>query len=263
MVIIIMTRAVVMFTGTGSHSSSQTTLLATTISVLAVAMVVGSLLFVLTMWRIRARGKHGCKGGSKVTMDSTCMVCPCTQQPTRNAQCSRDGLQLPTIEARDKNNHLIPVYLANHDRNATRLDSAPTKPDRDNLHLPTIEARDKNRHFIPVYLASHDRNVTRPNAAPAKPDNSNRLLLKLTGGGEDLPYGYVSPADINIPGLRRQLAQHQLASRERERDSKQPREADVTRSVPVSESLQSIPCSFTSSMENGDDSANYLTILPS
>lgn len=229
----------VMFTGRTSEGSSLTTLLVTISCVLTAAMVVGSVLFAVTMWRVRAHGRqHASNAGSKAKRIFMTILCPCRRRAAScsTAQTGRDGLQLSTIQARDKNKQLIALHLARHVQNARRVDEG-----------------------------------TRLNK-PSQPSAKRRRT-------DDLPYGYVSPADINIPQFRRenkfsaseggpQPQTHQKAANELKYTASEGgisqlvREKSTDEIISQSESLYSTPCSLTSSMEEYENTQNYLTILP-
>lgn len=215
-----------LFTGKNSQSTSLTMLLTVILCVFAAAIAVGSCLFALTMWRIRARGRRHSRGQS-TSRTCTCCMCLCRLSGRRGT--ARDGLHLSTIEARDKNKQWLPLHLANRDVNARRL----------------------NKHG----------GASQPSRAKERSD--------------DLPYGYVSPADINIPQFRNKSRltssesapqpskpanlPNQSTDTESEGGARQS-VSDTTASRP--DSIYSIPCSSSPIIEEYDDTQNYLTILP-
>lgn len=222
----------VVFTGKNSQNTSLTMLLTVTLCVFAAAITVGSCLFAVTMWRIRARGRHS-RGQSTSSTCSCCMCCLCRSSGRQStAHSRRGGLHLSTIEARDKNKQLLPLHVANRDQNAHQL----------------------NKHS----------GASQPSTAKERID--------------DLPYGYVSPADINIPQFRHKT---RLTASESAPQSENPsRPANLRKECmytaseggarpPVSEktasrpdSIYSIPRSSSPIIEEYDDTQNYLTILP-
>ena len=78
--------------------------------VLVAAVVVGSFLFAVTMWRIRSQGRRqGIQNnrGSRETSTGSCVLCLCgrvRKETTYSAgRMGRSGFHLRTIEAKDKN----------------------------------------------------------------------------------------------------------------------------------------------------------------
>ena len=233
-----------MFTGKASQGISLTMLLVIS-GVLGTAVVVGSLLFAVTMWRMRARGRVrvGSRAGSDTvtkTSATTCTLCPCTGRK-RPARCNRahivsNGLQLQTIEA---------------------LRNVASLPSRES----TIRQSDA------------DSSESQPPSIPERVG--------------DPPYGYISPAAINIPPFRASKrstvsegrAQALLRQQKAHTDIQEEytymytaSEGGARRPVcqerciaSLSDSIYSIPRSDTTlSMEDEyDNTPSYLKILPS
>ena len=150
------------FAGNTSQKTTLTTLAVTVSCVLAAAVVVGSFLFAVTMWRIRSQGRTQNNTGSishrSEMSTGSCVLCLC-RCARRDTTCSagrmgRDGFHLHTIEAKDKNRRPVPLHLPDRHSRSSELDAGNT---------------------------SH----------PAK------------GKNDDLPYGYISPAEINVPKFRK------------------------------------------------------------
>ena len=219
-----------MFAGKNSRNTSLTMLLTVTLCVFAAAIAVGSCLFAVTMWRIRARGRLNSRGQSTSGTCTCCMCCWRLCRSRSTAHSRRGGLHLSTIEARDKNKQLLPLHLANRDQNARRL--------------------------------NNQSGASQPSAAKQRND--------------DLPYGYVSPADINIPQFRHKTRLTASESAPQPENPSKPaklsNECMYTASEggarpPVSasrpDSIYSIPRSSSPIIEEEyDDTQNYLTILP-
>ena len=236
----------VMFTGKASQGISLTTLLVIS-GVLGTALVVGSLLFAMTMWRMRAKGRVRSRRQARsntVTKGSgaTCTLCPCMGRK-RPARCNRahilsNGLQLQTIEALQRGTNVFS-------------------------------------------LASRDSTIRQSDA-----DSSESQPPSIPERVGDPPYGYISPAAINIPPFRAskrstvsegrvQALRQQKASMETPEEyiymytaSEGGPRRPVCRErciASLSDSIYSIPGSDTTlSMEDEyDNTPSYLKILPS
>ena len=239
-----------MFTGKASQRISLTMLLVFS-SVLGTAVVLGSFLFAVTMWRMRAQGRlHDRAAGSKAVTrmsDSTtaCTLCPCT----RRRRTARRNI-----------NRAHNIIVSN------------------GLQLRTIEGMRRNVNVFS--LVSRDSTVRQSDA-----DSSDSQPPSIPERVGDPPYGYISPTAINIPPFR--ASKRSTVSEGRARELMRQKasidppeeymymytasEGGVRRPVcrercaaSLSDSIYSIPCSDTVSMEDEyDNTPSYLTILPS
>lgn len=246
-----------MFTGKTSQSTTLKTVLLTISLVLAVALLVGSILFAVTMWRIRQRRRrhqsqlntqHSKEAVVKTSKRCCCLCyCMCAKKKVRVRSISRtvrEGPQLRTIEARDKKHGMIPLQFVSR-------------------------TKDGRSHSEPILN-----------------NNKKRAVPAAKRGTDDLPYGYISPADINIPqyrnGKRHTVGEEVNLPVE---DPIQPvttsnhymnidfvggvnqrvlrRDKSVDKPPSLSDSIYSIPCSLAASTDEMYDNAqHYLEILP-
>ena len=212
-------------------------------------MLVGSVLFALTMWKIRSRGRRSTARHSNNALNdketnvhrkrcgiarSACGCCCRKWFKKRVGYLTHPiGPQLRTIQARDKNGGLFPLHVVNRDASSTHSD------------------------------------LDRSNASKPVP-----LAKSIKAEPEDLPYGYVSPSDINIPHLRKFTKSEKqpptLATNQQEGYVN----VDFTDSavqcknydgpISLSESIYSIPCTLTASMEEEyDNTQTYLSVIQS
>ena len=235
------------FAGKTSQKTSFTILIATISAVLSTAVLVGSVLFALTMWRIRSRGRRAAKhsrnqplsketkvhGKRRSTGHSLCGCC-CTRCGKRLGRLTHPiGPQLRTIQARDKNGGLVPLHVVNRDVGSTHSDL------------------DRSNAIKPIQIAE-DKSITL----------------------EDLPYGYISPADINVPPLRKLTSSEQppmLATTSQQEGyvnvdftDRAIKCKNYDGPISLSESIYSIPCTLTASMEEDyDNTQHYLSVIQS
>ena len=214
----------------------------------------GSVLFALTMWRIRAQGRrqhtrrdtHSQLSMKKSSLSHT--FCPCScgrKQTTRSA--------------------------AQTDRNRERVQ---------------VKSRDKHKRLPPLHLARRDIITTNHSGKAA--GNSNEREKGATNDEltNDLPYGYLSPAEINMPKFFKKspvpnnnrssdVLQHPLTTRmyvniTRESSSSEPvqyvKSVERGRASSLSDSIYSLPCSLSADMEEEeevyDNVQQYLEIIP-
>lgn len=233
----------VVFTGRAPQKTSFTTLVVAISAVVGVAVLAGSILFALTMWGIRSRGRTARRSSqqnqsrqNKETEptrerrgvgQSLCGCCRVTCGKRVGRLPQPIGPQLRTIQTRDKNGGLLPLHVVKRDAGSSHSDL------------------DRSRATKPVSIA--------------KPFNT-----------DDLPYGYVSPADINLPPPRKFSKSKQPAP-QREgyvnvelTDSATKHKKNYDGPISLSESIYSIPCSLTASMEEDyDNTQHYLSVIQS
>ena len=210
-------------------------------------MSVGSVLFALTMWRIRAQGRrqhtrsdtHSQLSMKKSSFSHTLCPCSCGRKETT---CS----------------------AADTDRNRERVQ---------------VKSRDKHKRLPPLHLARRD--IITINHSGKAAGNSNEREKGATNDelNSDLPYGYLSPAEINIPKFFKKspvdVSQHPLTTRmyvniTRESDSSEPvqyvKSVERGRASSLSDSIYSLPCSLSADMEEEeevyDNVQQYLEIIP-
>ena len=130
-------------------------------SVLGVSCLLGSLLFALTMWRIRTR-----------TIPSHCHTEHTEHREHRNSCCSI----------------LCTVCVCFHCCMSGRVVVQQ--------QLRTIQSRDKNGKMVPLHFVNRSNQSGHAHSSKPRPTPHPQTT-------DDLPYGYVSPADINIPQFSR------------------------------------------------------------
>ena len=138
--------------------------------------------------------------------------------------------------------------------------------------LRTIQARDKNGGLVPLHVVNRDVGSThsdldrRSKPVPVAEDKWITL--------EDLPYGYISSADINVPPLRKLTNSEQPPMLATTSQQEGYVNVDFTDSaikcknydgpISLSESIYSIPCTLTASMEEDyDNTQHYLSVIQS
>ena len=233
-----------LFTDRGSHSPSSKALTVTLSAVVAVAVPLGTILFAFTMWRIRSKRLHSL-----------------AQTGPFRARREARGLRRCCVVSR-----ALCVCRARRKRAACHGGS----------QLQTIQARDKNGRLFPLHAVIRDANSGHSDLKHTSP-----LPIPRPHKTEDLPYGYISHADINIPQLRNFTIsenssplksrpthqQHYMNVDAVQRDSQVAcEETNYDDPIHLSGSVYPVPSSFSAGTDGDaeyDNSQHYLHIVES
>ena len=145
--------------------------------------------------------------------------------------------------------------------------------------LRTIQSRDMNGKMVPLHFVNRSNQSGHAHSSKPRPTPRPQTT-------DDLPYGYVSPADINIPQFSRftvSESRTSITQQQQQQQQQQQHYVNIETSrdstdhvdgqgrsckdpISLSESIYSVPCSLTGggdAAEDYDNSQHYLKVIDS